>query len=78
MTPSLFYKRHVIARSLDPRAPAINVDSKDTDSAVRKSLLGANGTIHTDRPRIGNLDNMALEKMNVTHHFKNDDSKMSI
>ena len=71
-------KRIVIARSLDPRNPAINIDSKDPDAAIRKSLLAPNGTIQTDRPRLGTLDNSAMEKMNATHHFKNDDSKMSI
>ena len=63
----------MIARSLDPRNPAIY------DEGDRKTLLGGpHGAIQTDRPRLGNLEGSAMDKMNVTHHFKNDDSKMSI
>jgi len=71
-------KRIVIARSLDPRHPAINIGSQDADSGIRKSLLAPNGTLQTDRPRLGALGHTAMETMNATHHFKNDDSKMSI
>ena len=44
--------------------------------SIRKTLLG--GGAETDRPKLGPLDSAAFNKLNITHHFKNDDSKMSI
>jgi hypothetical protein len=47
---------------------------KIPDPAITNRDLTA---VSVDRPRLGTIDNGALDRMNETYHFKND-SKMSI
>lgn len=64
--------RIVIARSQEPSAKEVG----STRDAISQNNLVSQGG-QTERHKLGDLDNSALEKMNATHHFNNN-SNMSI